>query len=254
MFVRWDRLVAAVALAVTPALGAQSARDHIARGDTAYAAGRVQTSIEQYKAALLAEPKNYDALWKASRSAVDIAEALGKGKAQDSVLAEAQRYGDAAVAANPRDAQGHFVLSRAAGRKALSVGQRERISYAKIVRAEALESLKYDSSHVGALHVLGMWNAEVMRVNGLARRVAIAFMGADVFALASWAEAQRLLERAVAMDPDRLVHRLDLAGIVADRGDKARARALYTEIVNSPDREFVDPTYKKLAAERLKRL
>jgi tetratricopeptide (TPR) repeat protein len=254
MLFRWDRLVVTFALAIAPSLGAQSARDHLASGDKEYAAGRVQASMEQYKAALTAEPKNYDALWKASRSAVDIAESLGKGRMQDSVLAEAQRYGDAAVAANPRDAQGHFVLSRAAGRKALSVGQRERIGYAKIVRAEAMESLKYDSTHVGALHVLGMWHAEVMRVNGIARRLAIAFMGADVFALASWAEAQRLLELAVAMDPARLVHKLDLAGIVADRGDKGRARALYTEIVNSPDREFVDPTYKKLAAERLKRL
>ena len=123
---------------------------------------------------------------------------------------------EAAVAANPRDAEGHFSLARAIGRKALTVGVRDRIHFAKIVRAEALEALKDDSAHAGALHVLGIWNAEILRVNGLARLFAKSFLGAGVFGLASWGEAQRLLERSVQLDPNRIVHHLDLGAIYAD--------------------------------------
>ena len=94
--------------------------------------------------------------------------------------------------------------------KALSLGTMERIKYAKLIRLEALEALKYDSLHSGALHVLGSWNAEIMRVNGLERAFAKRFLGAEVFSQASWSEAQRLLEKAVQVDPDRLVHHLDL--------------------------------------------
>lgn len=154
----------------------------------------------------------------------------------------------------PADAEGHFSLARAAGRRALSVGVRDRIRFSKIIRDAALAALKIDGTHPGALHVLGMWNAEIMRVNGLSRMFARSFMGADVFNLASWDEAQRLLESSVQHDPSRIVHRLDLAGIYADRGDRKRARELYLWIASAPLVEPNDDLYKRQAAERLKRL
>ena len=144
--------------------------------------------------------------------------------------------------------------SRAAGRKALTPGTRDRIKYANIVRLESLDALKADSLHSGALHVLGMWSAEIMRINGLARAFAKAFLGADVFALASWNEAQRLLELAVKVDSTRIVHRLDLAAIYADHGDKARAREQYEIIAKAPLHDATDPLYKEQAAERLRKL
>ena len=127
----------------------------------------------------------------------------------------------------------------------------ERIKYSKLIRADALDALKADSVHPGALHVLGMWNAEVMRVNGLARAIAKTFLGAQVFGLANWDEAQRLLEAAVRSDPRRIVHRLDLGGIYADRGQRDRAREQYAWIAAAPIVETNDDLYKRQAAERM---
>ena len=169
-------------------------------------------------------------------------------------MAAAQRNAEAAIRIRPQHAEGHFSLARAAGRQALSVGTMDRIRFSKIVRAEALEALKYDSTHAGGLHVLGMWNAEIMRVNGFARTFARTFLGAHIFALANWDEAQRLLESAVSHDPKRIVHRLDLAGIYADRGDKVKAKGMYESIAAAPIVESNDDLYKRQAAERLKRL
>ena len=81
-----------------------------------------------------------------------------------------------------------------------------------------------------------------------------AFLGADAFNLASWDEAQRLLESAVQHEPGRIIHRLDLAGIYADRGDSARAREQYEWIASAPVVDPNDDVYKRQAAERLKRL
>ena len=89
-----------------------------------------------------------------------------------------------------------------------------------------------------------MWNAEIMRVNGLSRMIARSFLGADIFNLASWDEAQRLLEASVQHDPGRIIHRLDLAGIYADRGDRTRARELYLWIASAPLVEPNDDLYK----------
>jgi tetratricopeptide (TPR) repeat protein len=237
-----------------PRVEAQSAAEHVALGDAAYDQRRPQEAREHFLKAIAADARNYEALWKASRVEVDLAEAAPKGVAMDSLMAAASSHAEAAIAARPADAEGHFSLARAMGRKALSVGTMDRIRYSKIVRSEALDALKYDSTHAGGLHVLGMWNAEIMRVNGFARAFAKTFLGAQVFGLANWDEAQRLLEAAVRHDPKRIVHRLDLAGIYADRGDKAKAKELYEWIATAPIIETNDDLYKRQAAERLKKL
>jgi Tfp pilus assembly protein PilF len=72
--------------------------------------------------------------------------------------------------------------------------------------------------------------------------------------MASWDEAQRLLEAAVRHDPNRIIHRLALAGIYADRGDTTRAREMYLWIASAAVVEPNDDLYTRQAAERLKRL
>ena len=69
------------------------------------------------------------------------------------------------------------------------------------VRAHALECLSSNPKHAGCLHVMGMWNAEVMRLNGIARLVAKNFLGGKVFGTANWKEAVRYMEASVAAIP-----------------------------------------------------
>ena len=242
------------ALAAAPNASAQTVAERIALGDRAFADRQARTALDQYRLALTLEPKNYEALCKASRIEIDIAEGFDAGPAHDTLQASGQHHAETAIAVNPRAADGHFALARALGRRALSLGTMDRIRYAKLIRLEALEALKYDSLHSGALHVMGSWNAEIMRVNGLERAFAKRFLGAEVFATASWDEAQRYLEKSVRIDPDRIVHHLDLGAVYADRGMKAKAREQFGFILAAPIREFNDPVYKRKAADRLKKL
>jgi regulator of sirC expression with transglutaminase-like and TPR domain len=100
-----------------------------------------------------------------------------------------------------------------------------------------------------------MWHAEVRRLSGFERFVAQNFLGGRIFQEASWEQAVRLLERAVAVDPERLVHHLDLAKIYADIGEKAKARSHYQFVIDAPVRtDYNDPLYKRQAAEELRRL
>lgn len=257
MYGGW-RMVALLSLALPAGLrpasaGAQGAMEHIALGDRDTDARQAPSALEHYRLALVAEPKNYEALWKAARTATDLAELAQAPAAQDSLMRDAQRYAADAAAAGPTLAEGHFALARALGRKALSVGTMDRIKYSKVIRAEALEALKADPEHAGALHVLGMWNAEIMRVNGFARAFARTFLGAQVFSLASWDEAQRLLERSVKADPGRIVHHLDLGRIYADRDARDKAREQFEWIARAPVREYPDPLYKQQAAALLRK-
>lgn len=246
-------LIAALALAPAPALS-QTAAEHIAMGDREYAAMNAPGALAQYEAALAADSSDYEALWKASREAVDLGEFNPDDAQRKALYAKAEQYARRAVAANPGDAEGHFTLARALGRHALSMGKRDRVKLAGEVRAHALEALRLSPNHAGALHIMGMWNAEVMRLSGLERFFAKNLLGGKVFDEANWNDAVRYLERAVAAEPDRITHRLDLGRVYADVGNKAKAREQLEWVVRATPRDYNDANYKAEAEAALREL
>jgi thioredoxin-like negative regulator of GroEL len=187
----------------------------------------------------------------ASGAAVDRGEGAPDRAARTAAYAEARRLAERAVAAAPEDAEAHFALARALGRAALDVGARERVRLGAGVREHALAALARDSTHAGAWHVLGMWHAEVQRLNPVARAFAKAFLGGAVLAQASWAEAARCLERAVAAEPDRIVHRLDLGLIYRDMDRAGPAREQLAWVVRATPRDPNDDNYKRQAQAAL---
>jgi tetratricopeptide (TPR) repeat protein len=235
-------------------LGGQSAGERVALGDRDRAALNLTGALKQYEAALLASADDYDALAKAAAVAVELGEFNPSPEERAALYRSAEQYARRAVAANPSDAAGHFDLALALGRTALSVGIRERIKYATEVRDEALEALRYWPTHAGALHVMGVWNAEVMRLSGFSRMIARKFLGGRVFGEASWNDAQRYLEESVASEPNRIVHRLDLARVYVDRGYRERAREQLEWIARAPSSDYNDRHYKEQGATLLGRL
>jgi tetratricopeptide (TPR) repeat protein len=249
----WCARVAIVITASGAMLHAQPAAEHLRRVDEAYRARNSEQAREHALRAITMEPANYEAQWKASRSEVDLAEVAGKSTIK-MLIDAAEKHAQEAVRLRPEGADGHFALARALRHRLLGAGVRDRARYAEAIRGEALAALAADPQHSGGLHVLGMWHAEVMRLSGLSRVIARSFLGADLFEAANWDEAQMLLENAARVDPERIVHRLNLAGVYADRGDKARARAMYMSIASAPLVDPNDDLYKRQAAERLARL
>lgn len=232
--------------------GAQTAADHIALGDKEYVAMNAPAALAHYQEAIKLDPKSYEALWKASRSAVDLGSYERNDKTREDDFKNAESYARTAVEVNPGDAEGHFHLARSLGKNALTQGPRARIKYATDVRTHALECLKINPKHPGCLHVMGMWNAEVMRLNGFTRLLAKNLLGGKVFSSANWADAKKYMEESVANEPDRIVHHVDLAGVYRDMGEKDKARAEYQAAMKLPNRDYNDRYFKAEADAALR--
>ena len=244
-------LASLLVLLAVPPLDAQSVADHVALGVAAMQVHDLHTALAHYEAALALDSTAYEANWRAALALLDEGQQIPdsvKSPERDSLYARAENLARRAVAADSTRAEGHFALAAAVGRASLTLGSKERIRRARIIRDEALRTLEIDPHHDGAYHILGRWNAEIMRLSGLSRFFAKNLLGAGIFKKASWEEAVSDMERAVALDPGRLYHRLELAEIYVDRKRYDDARSELAQLAALPDREIMDSVYRRQAA------
>lgn len=242
--------LAASLLLLAARLDAQSVRDHVALGVAAMQVHDLPTALAHYRTALTLDSTDYQANWRAAIVLLDQGEQIPdslRSPRRDSLYAKAEILAHRAVVADSMGADGHFALAAAVGRASLTMGKKERIRRARIIRDEALRTIALNPRHDGAYHILGRWNAEIMRLSGLSRFFAKSLLGAGIFREASWEGAVSNMEQAVALDPDRLYHHLELAQIYVDRKRYPEARTQIEELEALPDREIMDSVYRREA-------
>jgi lipopolysaccharide biosynthesis regulator YciM len=209
---------------------------------------------------LLAQsPADVAVLWRLARAQVDLAKTI-KGEheytrgVRDSVYGVAREFAQRAVATDSTEAEAHFMVSLALGELSRTRGGKERVRFARTIYDEAARALALDSLHDGAHHVLGAWHAEVKRLSGLTRFFAKTLFGAGFMDRAHWDSAVVHLERAVALNPTYIHHRLELAQVYVDRARWAEARAQLDTIPGLPDRDVLDGDHRRAAAELLEKI
>ena len=251
------KIVVAVCLIVTTAAAAhaQTASEAIDAGDADYRARRASTALAHYERALAADPDNFEALWKASRSALDLASGPTDTEARRMELLQAgERYARRALALRPGDAEGYFALARALGKTSQSLGVRAKIRSATAIRENALQCVRLNPGHSGCHHILGVWNAEVMRLGGFERVIARNLLGGRALGAASWANALKHLEQAVALAPHRIIHHLELGDLYRDRREWSGARREYETALRLEIADYNDERYKAQAQAALRAL
>ena len=236
---------------------AQEVADHVAMGIAAHEAHDSRTALQHFQAAMDQDSSSYDANWRGALTLFDLSAQIpdaSKGKERDSLYSLAERYAARAAAANNQGADGHFALAAAIGRASLVLPTEERIRRAGIIRKEALRTIELNPRHDGAYHILGFWNAEIMRLSGISRFFARNFLGAGVFKEASWNNAIANMQKAVELDPGRIYHHLELARIYVDRKRQADAETQLHAVESLPAREVMDSMYKRQGTELRRRL
>jgi tetratricopeptide (TPR) repeat protein len=250
--------VAAVLLAAAAApLLAQDVAGHIAAGDAARCRRNAEEALSHFTAALALDSVNYDVLWRTAQVYVDLGKALPNSQSarRDTLYNEGLALAQRAVRVNANGADGHFMVAVATGRVALTKGARDRVRYAGVVRDEALRAIELNPRHDGAMHVMGRWNAEIMRLPGITKFFAKTFMGAAIFNQASWENAVNYYNQAIEIAPANVYHHLDLGEALNDADRQAEAIPHLQQVATMAlGCDPSDATYKQQAAALLTKI
>ncbi len=246
-------IFAVAALLAGPAL-AQTAAEHIQAGDEAYAAFDDVKALEHYQAALTLETGNYEALWKASRAMVDIADVIPATEKdvkeqQKKMFTEATSIARKAVAANPNDTWGHFQLAAANGKRLLLLGKKEQIDASKAVRAEIDKAIELDETNHLAWHALGRWHRRMDEIGGAKR-----FFGSIVYGSipkGSFEESEKALRKAIELHPEYANHYLELGRTLVALKKYDEAAECFQKCIDLPKTTSKDDVLKAEAQTEL---
>jgi tetratricopeptide (TPR) repeat protein len=192
--------------------------DRIAQGDYAGAVEAFETAVERndrsaYAWLLLARAQTY------------LADTLPESDAdaRQALYEDALEAAEQAVALDANEADAHMEVARAAGRNAQFQGVLNSINLAGVVKDALDRTLELEPDHGPALHALGLFHHEVPWIaGGRSRQVVPSF------------------EAAIAAEPARITHRVELAKILIEREDTPAAReqlevAVELEAVSAAD-------------------
>lgn len=190
--------------------------------DSLYEAFEEKEALNAYEQILNRDPDNYRALWRASFLYSRIGNRKKEKETQKEYYAKAQELARKSLQVDSTDAESHFVMSVAMGRKALIASARDRVAASRDIKKHVDLALAYDSTHAGAWHVLGRWNFKVANLNFVERLAANTLFG-GIPGNATNEKAAEAIRRAIELNDNYVLYYHDLAMVYDEMGKQNEA-------------------------------
>jgi tetratricopeptide (TPR) repeat protein len=113
-------------------------------------------------------------------------------------------------------------------------------------------ALGLDPLNDTAWHILGRWDRVLANISPIKRLLAKTVYGE--LPVTTNEEAEQCLQKAIAINPHRLIHYIELGRIYAEMGREEEARKYILEGLSMPNEEKDDPEMKEIGRETLKKL
>jgi len=246
-------LSAALALALAnTGMAAESAGELIQQGGVFYAKMQAAEALKFYLRAEKLDPNNVRLLVRIAREyrhlmsdATMAAEKLQLGNT-------AVDYALRAVALAPDDPEAQLAVAISYGKLLPIEGTRQQVADSRLIKIAADRVIALDPTNDLAWHVLGRWYLALADV-GTVRR-ALAQVAYGRLPPAKYEDAVRCFEKAIALNPNRLMHYIELGRTYAQMGRDADARKFIIKGLAMSDTEKDDPETKNLGLQLLKKL
>jgi len=248
-----NTVLATLALALaSPGAGAESAEELIQKGDVFYDKLRAAEALKFYLPAEKLDPDNVRLLVRISREYRHLMSDATNVKAKLLLGNAAVAYAQRAVAVAPDDPETHLALAISYGKMLPLEGTKQQIATSRLIRIAADKVIALDPNNDLAWQVLGRWYLALADLSGVERAWAqVAYGGMPP---AKYEDAVRCFEKAIALNPNRLMHYIELGRTYAQMGRDADARKFITKGLAMPETEKDDPETKDLGRQILKKL
>lgn len=204
-------------------------------------------ALAKFDEAYAIAPNNVDLLIFLSRTYVDLGEHLpaktdAEKQEQLKYYERSLDYANKAIALNPNGSMGYTRRAIANGRVALFRGVWESLDLVKQVKADIEKALTLDAQNPTAHYILARTHAKVAERPGIIRWP----LG---LSWASYEEAAKHFEQAIALRPGFIMYRLDAARTYVELEEYAKAKEQLNIIPTLAKEDEDDDQFRKEAAE-----
>jgi tetratricopeptide (TPR) repeat protein len=234
------------------AASAQSVDELLDKGDAFDRRFEAADALSVYLIAEKADPKNVDILLRIARQYRHLLQDAKAKKEKLQLGRLALSYAQRAASLAPDNAETHLSIAISYGKMLPFMGTKEQVETSPRIKNAVDRTLQLDPRNDSAWHILGRWNRTLAEISGLKRALAGTLYGS--LPKGSKEEAAKALEKAIALNPNRLMHYIELGRIYALMGRKNDARKFINKGMAMPDVEKDDPEMKVKGRETLEKL
>src|SRR3954466_3785576 len=239
-------------LLVQAGSAAESAGDFIRKPKVFERKFQAKEALPLYLSAEKVEPKNPDLLVRIARQyrylmtdASDTQEKLRLGHI-------ALEYSERAAACGPKDCDAQLAPAITLGKMLPFMPTKEQVSASPKIKESVDKALAIDPQSDTAWHILGRWNRVLAEVSSTKRFFANLIYGQ--LPKGSIDEAEQDMKKAIALNPRRLMHYIELGRVYAQMGKTEEARDFINKGLAMPNVEKDDPETKEHGRETLAKL
>lgn len=236
------RVLALAWLAGASPLLAESASRLISQGDIADRSFKPALALESYLPAEKQTPNDVELLLKISRQYRHLMSDVKSQQKKVEYGRLALAYDMRLVELAPRNSDAQLSVAITYGKMLPLLGKKEQVAAAPVIKEAADRALKLNSRNDTAWHVLGRWNQSLANVSGLKRTLGGVLYGE--LPAGSYEESVKCFNKAIAIDPKRSRHYIELGRTYAMAGQPDNARKFLQKGLSLPDKEKDDPEIK----------
>lgn len=224
----------------------------IAKGDECDKRLANKEALDNYLPANKLEPDNVSLLVRIARQYRQLMSDTSSKQEKLRLGNISLEYADRAANLAPKNAEAQLSPAISYGKMLPYMGSRDQVKTSPLIKASVDRALRLDPTNDIAWHILGRWNRVLANINVVKRVLARALYG-DL-PTTSNEVAEKCLLKAIQINPNRVIHYIELGRIYAQMGRKEDARKYLQKGLGMPNKEKDDPEAKEIGQQTLQKL
>lgn len=166
----------------------------------------------------------------------------------------AQGYAEHAVRLAPNESEAYLSVAIGHAKMVEFLGNKERLEASRQLKTAVDKAIALDPNQDLAWFILGCWYQRLADLGLIKRTIAVMVYGGGPLPPATNQDAVKCFQKAIELNPDRLIHYIELGRTYAQMGRTEDARRFIEKGLAMPDVGKDDPAIKERGRATLAKL